>query len=408
MKNKYDFIVIGGGAAGFFAALSAANHYENLKVCIIEKSSKLLSKVKVSGGGRCNVTHSCFNNSELIQNYPRGGKELKPAFDQFSVKETIEWFLLRGVKLKTENDGRMFPTTDNSQTIIDCLLNECQRSKIEIKTNTSVSEIQAKGDLFVLILANGEQFVSKKVLVATGGSPKEEGYKWLENFGHKIEKPVPSLFTFNVPDSDISELQGISMPNAKVKVLSTKLEQSGPILITHWGFSGPAVLKLSAWGARILNNLNYKFKIHINWLGDVNDEELKNRLDVILQENKKKIIYVNPLFNISKRLWQNFVQKAGIEEERRWIDISKKQLNKLSESILRSEYQVSGKTTFKEEFVTCGGIKLSEINFKTMESKKVPGVFFAGEVLDVDGVTGGFNFQNAWTTGWIAGKNVNC
>lgn len=406
MIDTYDLVVIGGGAAGFFGALSAASHNRKLRVCIIEKSSKLLSKVKVSGGGRCNVTHACFNNSELIKSYPRGGKELKTAFEQFSVNETIEWFESRGVELKTESDGRMFPVTNNSQTIIDCILKETEKHNVKIITGRGVSNIQKNASLFILSLSTGEELKSHKILIATGGSPKEESYNWLKELGHSIEKPVPSLFTFNVPDSDLSCLPGISLPSAKVKILSSKLEQNGPILITHWGFSGPAILKLSAWGARLLNELGYKFKIHINWLGSLNDEELREKLNLVADENKKKVVFSNPVFSISRRLWQSFVQKAGIEEERRWVDLSKKQFNKLMETLLRSEYEVSGKTTFKEEFVTCGGVKLSEVNFKTMESKIVQGLFFAGEVLDIDGITGGFNFQNAWTTGWIAGRKA--
>ena len=402
--SRYDLVVVGGGAAGFFGALSAATHSKGLKVCILEKSSKLLSKVKVSGGGRCNVTHACFNNSDLIKNYPRGGKELKQAFSQFSTNETIEWFEARGVKLKTESDGRMFPVTDDSQTIIDCLLRESKKLGIEIITGKGVSEISA-GDEFTLNLSDRTSIKSKKLLIATGGSPKSEGYSWLEKLGHTIEMPVPSLFTFNIPHSDIKELQGISMPSAKVKVLSTKLEESGPILITHWGLSGPAILKTSAWGARILNDLNYHFPVHVNWTGKHNDESIRKDFQLLIEDHKKKQISTLPFFDIPKRLWAYFSEQSEIEEDRRWIDISKKQLNKLIENLIRSEFTVSGKTTFKEEFVTCGGIKLIEVDFKTMQSKKVAGLFFAGEVLDVDGITGGFNFQNAWTTGWIAGKN---
>jgi predicted Rossmann fold flavoprotein len=403
-RSKYDFVVIGGGAAGFFGALSAAAHNKGLKICILEKSSKLLAKVKVSGGGRCNVTHACFNNSELIKYYPRGAKELKQPFSQFTTKDTINWFESRGVRLKTEADGRMFPITNDSQTIIDCLLREAKMSGVEIVTGKGVNSIEIGGE-FTLRLSDNSSIDTKKLLIATGGSPKAEGYDWIKQLGHSIELPVPSLFTFNIPGSDIRELQGVSMPSAKVKVLNTKLEESGPLLITHWGLSGPAVLKTSAWGARVLSDHGYQFSIHVNWTGKHNDESIRKELQEQIEAHKKKQISTLPFFNIPKRLWTYFLEKSEIEEERRWLDISKKQLNKLIENLIRSEFKVSGKTTFKEEFVTCGGVKLNEVDFKTLESKKVPGLFFAGEVLDIDGITGGFNFQNAWTTGWIAGKN---
>jgi predicted Rossmann fold flavoprotein len=404
-QEIYDLVVVGGGAAGFFGAISKAIHHPGSRICIIEKTTKLLSKVKVSGGGRCNVTHACFNNSDLVKNYPRGGRELKSAFNQFTTKDTIHWFETKGVKLKTEHDGRIFPTSDDSQTIIDCLLREAKKLGVEIFTGISVEEIKPE-EPFIIKTSSKGSIATKAILIASGGSPKAEGYNWLEKLGHSISPPVPSLFTFNIPNTDITELQGVSMPMAKVKVLNTKIEESGPVLITHWGLSGPAVLKASAWGARALSELNYNFSIHVNWTGTHNDETIRKEFEDLISVHSKKQISTLPFFQVPRRLWDYFLLKAEIENDRKWLDVSKRQLNKLIEALIRSEFKVSGKTTFKEEFVTCGGVKLNEVDFQTMQSKKIPCLYFAGEVLDIDAITGGFNFQNAWTTGWIAGKTL--
>ncbi|MBK0403120.1 NAD(P)/FAD-dependent oxidoreductase [Adhaeribacter sp. BT258] len=399
--------VIGGGAAGFFGAITCAQQNPENNVLLFEKTGKLLTKVLVSGGGRCNVTHHCFNPAELTRFYPRGGKQLKKPFQEFGALDTVNWFEKRGVKLKTEADGRMFPVTDNSETIANCLLREARNAGIEILTHTDIAEIKKlENNDFELRSAKGKTWQVNKILVTTGGQNKPESYEWLKALGHKIEKPVPSLFTFNVPDSYLKELMGISVPLAVVKISGQKLESEGPLLITHWGFSGPAVLRLSAWGARILNELNYHFNISINWVPDFTEETLRAELLSYKSLHGKKIISSNPFFGLPQRLWKVFTDQAGISADLRWLDISNKSLNKLLETLFRGTFEVKGKTTFKEEFVTCGGVALSEVNMQTMESRHVKGLYFAGEVLDIDGLTGGFNFQAAWTTGFLAGKSM--
>ncbi|HXA02351.1 MAG TPA: NAD(P)/FAD-dependent oxidoreductase [Cytophagaceae bacterium] len=400
--------VIGGGAAGFFGAIACAESNKHAEVTVFEKSKNLLSKVKVSGGGRCNVTHACFENNLLVRKYPRGSKELKKPFAQFSTRDTIKWFESKGVALKTEDDGRIFPVTDNSQTIIDCLMKSAQSAGVKIITSTGVKSIQKDNTDVSKFRINfsDEALVFDKVLIAIGGNPNSDSYQWFAALGHTVVPPVPSLFTFNIPDSKYDGLMGISVANASVKVAGVKTEQNGPLLITHWGLSGPAVLRLSAWEARTLADLNYHFSILINWIPEYNEESLREKLKNIKSDNPKKIISVNPLFALPKRLWERLVTIAQIPDELRWLDVSNKQLNKLIEELLRSQLIVKGKTTFKEEFVTCGGISLQDINLDTMESIKCPGMYFAGEVMDVDGITGGFNFQSAWTTGYIAGKSM--
>lgn len=396
--------IIGGGAAGFFAAISAKEHSENAKVTIFEKTSKLLAKVKVSGGGRCNVTHACFEASRLSKFYPRGGKQLRKAFDQFYTQDTVDWFESRGVDLKTEADNRMFPTSDNSQTIIDCLMSEVRRLGVQIMTNRPVLGLE-KTDSTLTLTFKGRQERFDKVIIATGGSPKEEGFKWLKNLGHDIVSPVPSLFTFNMPSESIKSLMGLSVPNASVRVQGTKLVQSGPLLITHWGMSGPAILKTSAWGARLLSDMGYQFKIHVNWLGELKEDGLRAQLQAVGHDFGKRMLRNKNPFQLPQRLWEYLLERAGLVHEKPWAEIGKKGANKLVNVLLNDEYSVSGKTTFKEEFVTCGGVSLSNVDFKTMESRQCEGLYFAGEVLDIDGVTGGFNFQAAWTTGFIAGKS---
>ncbi|WP_420386524.1 NAD(P)/FAD-dependent oxidoreductase [Roseivirga sp.] len=396
--------VIGGGAAGFFAAISCKEHFPESEVVIYEKTTKLLSKVKVSGGGRCNVTNACQGNGQFARHYPRGEKQLKKAFSQFSSIDTINWFEEKGVKLKAEADGRMFPITDDSQTIIDCLMHTARRLGVAIHLSEPVNTLQPVGDGIELTTAHG-RFLFNKVIVTSGGSPKAEGFDWLKALGHEIVPPVPSLFTFNMPGNPITQLMGLSVPNASVRIQGTKLMQQGPLLITHWGMSGPAVLKTSAWGARILNELNYQFTAHMNWLGEMKDVELREVLHEAADSFPKKQMKNHCPFDIPQRLWEYLLKEAQIELERPWAELSKKHVNRLIELLTNHQHKVSGKTTFKEEFVTAGGIALSDVDFNTMESRVVSGLYFAGEVLNIDGVTGGFNFQAAWTTAHIAGKH---
>lgn len=371
---------------------------------IYEKTDKLLAKVKVSGGGRCNVTHACFTNSQLVKSYPRGDKFLRKSFDLFNTNNTIKWYESRGVKLKTEADGRMFPTTDSSQTIIDCLTQEANKLGIIIKTKSSVTALKKEGNGFLIRFDGNTEKHINKVIIATGGSPKLEGFNWLTTLGHKIEPPVPSLFTFNMPKNDITQLMGITVEEAVIWIEKTKLKQQGPVLITHWGLSGPAVLKLSAWGARILNEFNYSFNAHVNWLGDTNEYALREKLAKEAEASKqKKVSNTNPT-SLPNRLWLYLLEKSGINENTRWLELKKDSKNRLINYLTNHTFEVKGKTTFKEEFVTCGGVSLKDINPKTMESRVCPDLYFAGEVMDIDGITGGFNFQAAWTTGFIAGR----
>lgn len=394
--------VIGGGAAGFFAAISCKTHHPEFEVAIYEKTSKLLSKVKVSGGGRCNVTHACFNPVQLSKCYPRGEKQLKKAFTHFSSRDTVDWFEKRGVKLKAEADNRMFPTTDDSQTIIDCLLNETRRLGIAIRSSTSVEGIEPQREGFHLSLKNASAQVDK-VIIATGGSPKLSGLQWLADLGHKIITPVPSLFTFNMPKEKITALMGVAVAHVQVRVQGVKQKQEGALLITHWGMSGPAILKLSAWEARSLYEMNYQFRVQINWTGTMSEQEVQQVLQNTSEEHRKrKIANKNP-FQLPQRLWLFLLEKSGLQAETPWGDLGKKSINRLLNTIFNDVYEVSGKTTFKEEFVTCGGVSLQDVSVNSMESRVCPGLYFAGEVLDIDGITGGFNFQAAWTTGYIAG-----
>jgi predicted Rossmann fold flavoprotein len=404
--KKRRVTIIGGGAAGFFSALVCAEAYPEYEVIILEKSPKLLSKVKVSGGGRCNVTHACFDRKALSQYYPRGGKELSEAFRRFMPQDMIQWLELRGVETKTEADGRMFPVSDDSQTIIDCFLKEAKRLKVDIQVQADVEEITLqKGRGFALQIKSKPTFYTDKIIVASGGSPKSDGFHWLEKLGHKIISPVPSLFTFNIPNSSLKELQGVSVPQVIAKVQGTKLKQEGALLITHWGMSGPAILRLSAWGASILAEKNYDFNVQIQWLPQFTEESIRSELLSIKQDKSNQKIG-NFTGLLPKRLWLFLLQKSEIDLDKSWQEISKANINKLTLSLIQDTYHVKGKTTFKEEFVTCGGIDLSDINLQTMESKVVKDLYFAGEVLNIDGITGGFNFQSAWTTGYIAGTSV--
>ena len=410
--QKKKLIVIGGGAAGFFCAVNAASENTNLEVAIIEKTNKLLSKVKVSGGGRCNVTHACFSISEMVKKYPRGEKFLKQAFHHFFTTDTIEWFQKRNIKLKTEVDGRMFPESNSSETIINCLLQEADKYNVQILMNRKVVKIEKillnnNINSFQLFFKDGLVLQSGFVCIACGGYQKEDQYKWITNLGHTFEKPYPSLFTFNVSKNPIAGLMGISVENAEVKINGTKLSQTGPVLITHWGFSGPAILKLSAFAAKQLANLQYHFSISINWVSNYNENSLLEKFKSIrLEIASKKIINKNP-FNLPQRLWEYHLNLCEIKPELRWADLPSKQQNILVKQLCSQQFRVNGKTTFKEEFVTAGGIKLNEIDANTMQSKIVPNLFFAGEVMDVDGITGGFNFQHAWTSGFLASREIS-
>lgn len=404
--DKKRLVVIGGGAAGFFCAVNAARMNPVLQVTIIEKSNKLLSKVKVSGGGRCNVTHSCFSIGDMIKKYPRGASFLKKAFHHFFTTDTIAWFKERSVILKTEADGRMFPVTDSSQTIIDCLMKEANKYKVEILMNREIKELSKVDDTWLMV--NGDWSMQADfVCIASGGYPKAAQFDWLKKAGHIIEDPVPSLFTFNMPGNAITALMGVVVENAAVKITGTKLSEQGPLLITHWGMSGPAILKLSAWGARELSACNWTFKLLVNWLPQFNDNTLREKMQQLRFDiATQKIANRNP-FALPNRLWEYLLLQSGIKEDLRWADLPAKEQNKLIKNLCAQEFDVKGKTTFKEEFVTAGGIQLNEIDHNTMQSKIAPGLFFAGEVLNIDGVTGGFNFQNAWTTGWIAAKAIS-
>jgi predicted Rossmann fold flavoprotein len=397
--------IIGGGAAGFFAAISAKKMFPKHRVCVFEKSAKVLAKVKISGGGRCNVTNACIDIKKLAAHYPRGEHFLRKAFAQFDTQSTIDWFENRGVPLKTYPDNCIFPASDSSQSIIDCFLKEAAILGVEIELNQSITGLTINNGLFELTTRE-KMIHANRVIVTTGGQPKRSGLEWLEVIGHEIVEPVPSLFTFNMPNNPIKELMGNVVEKATVKVEGTKLIGKGPLLITHWGMSGPAILQLSAWGARILSDKNYSFAILVNWLDTCGEEELRNRLEGILTDNGAKMIGNYNPFPMTNRLWHFLLEKSGINPEMRWQNLGNKIANKLVNTLLNDRYEVSGKTTFKEEFVTAGGIALKDVDVKTMESKIIPGMFFAGEVLDIDGITGGFNFQAAWTTGFIAGKNV--
>jgi hypothetical protein len=408
MGSKHRVIIIGGGAAGFFAAIACANNNPNLKVILLEAGRSPLAKVRISGGGRCNVTHHCFEPAQLVQNYPRGGKALRGAFTRFQPKDTIAWFAAHGVKLKTEADGRMFPVTDNSETIVNCLMDAAIEAGVKLQNNSPVKYVRKEDNLFEVELKTGEILESDRLLIATGSNPL--GYKWAKDLGHSIQTPVPSLFTFNIKDPRLQDLAGISVENARIHLVEkskSKLEQQGALLITHWGISGPAVLKLSAWGARVLQEHNYRLPVVINWLPKFNLETLRQYLVTTTKElTHKKITSYCPL-DLPKRLWQSLVVYSEINDQKKWSELSKKELNRLAQELVQGSFKIQGKGVFKEEFVTCGGVNLKEIDFKTMESKVCAGLYFAGEILDIDGVTGGFNFQSAWTTGWLAGKAMS-
>ena len=404
---RKTLVVAGGGAAGFFCAVTAARLNPQLKVILVEKTGKLLSKVKVSGGGRCNVTHACFSIPDMAKKYPRGSHFVKKTFHQFFTTDTIQWFEERKVSLKTEDDGRMFPVSNTSQTVIDCLLKEANQQQVEIRLHHEIKSIDYITDThsFHLHFTNGLKLPADFLCLACGGYPKLSMFEWILQSGHTIEEPVPSLFTFNMPGNSINSLMGVSVPDAQVKISGESLKERGPLLITHWGMSGPAILKLSAWGARILKEKDYRFEIRVNWLGDRPDQSVRDEIQMTRESSGGKKIRQRNTFGVPQRLWEWLLDEAGIKDIH-WADLPAVLQNKLIELLTNQSFHVEGKTTFKEEFVTAGGIRLSETSHHTMESRIRKGLYFAGELLDVDAVTGGFNFQHAWTSGFIAGKAI--
>ncbi|MEH2173792.1 NAD(P)/FAD-dependent oxidoreductase [Nostoc sp.] len=400
-----QIVVIGGGAAGFFGAIACAKANPAAQVTLLEASRQPLAKVLISGGGRCNVTHACFEPEELVQNYPRGAKALRGALTRFGPQDTVAWFAAGGVYLKTEADGRMFPVTNTSETIVECLVKAVAKSGVKLRIGTHVTSVRTAADGgFDILLKSGETIKCDRLLLATGSSLA--GYKIVRELGHQIEPPVPSLFTFNVIDQKLRELAGVSVNPVQLRLSAggkSQLQQTGPLLITHWGLSGPAVLKLSAWGARVLHESRYQATLLINWLPNLHQEQVREKVLAVKDEWGKKAIALHRGVDLPHRLWQYIIARVGITTEDRWAEISSKTLNQLVQELTQGQYLINGKGAFKEEFVTCGGVKLKEVNFKTMESRLVPGLYFAGEILDIDGVTGGFNFQSAWTTGYLAG-----
>ncbi|HTP07353.1 MAG TPA: NAD(P)/FAD-dependent oxidoreductase [Anaerolineae bacterium] len=403
MSPDLHILVLGGGAAGFFAAITCAEANPQARVTILDKSRALLSKVRISGGGRCNVTNACFDSALLVQYYPRGSAALRGPFTRFQPRDTIEWFEQRGVQLKIESDGRVFPVTDRSETIVECLLNSAQRAGVTIRTQVSIASIEREERSgFVVRTTTGEVLNADRILLATGSNP--QGYAWAAALGHTIEPSVPSLFTFTIDDARLQGLAGIAVPHAQVEIAGTSLAQSGPLLITHWGLSGPAILKLSAWGARLLHDRSYRAQLIIDWLPDRREDDVRQQLQAIRSDQPKKYVGSSSPFGLPMRLWLSLIGAIGLDADRRWTEVSKRHLAELIDQLKRGVYDVRGKGEFKEEFVTCGGVALDEIDFKTMESRVCPGLHFAGEILDIDGLTGGFNFQAAWTTGWMAGR----
>ena len=404
---RKTLVVAGGGAAGFFCAVTAARLNPQLKVILVEKTGKFLSKVKVSGGGRCNVTHACFSIPDMVRNYPRGAQFVKKTFHQFFTTDTIQWFEERKLSLKTEEDGRMFPQSNTSQSVIDCLLQEANQFQVEIRLHHEIKHIEfiTESNSFALHFSNELKLHADFICLACGGYPKSSMFEWIIQSGHTIEEPVPSLFTFNMPGHSINALMGVSVPDAQVKISGESLKERGPLLITHWGMSGPAILKLSAWGARILKEKDYHFEIRVNWLGDRSDQSVRDEMLMTRESSGGKKIRQKNSFGLPQRLWEWLLEQAGIKDIH-WADLPSLLQNKLIQLLTNQSFPVEGKTTFREEFVTAGGIRLSEINHHTMESRIRQGLYFAGELLDVDAVTGGFNFQHAWTSGFIAGKSI--
>jgi predicted Rossmann fold flavoprotein len=403
--NRYDLVVIGGGAAGFYGAIQAATLQPGLRVLILEKTNKVLSKVRISGGGRCNVTHYCFQPIALSHHYPRGEKQLQAIFKTHHASHVVEWFASKGVKLKNEPDGRMFPVTDSSETIIDCFLAETARLGIKIMIGEAVEKISGTDNNFQ-IASKQNNFTADKVLVAIGGSPKPDSYSVIASLGHTIKQPIPSLFTFNDSQKDFQDLMGVAIPNAEVKIVGTKYSQTGPVLITHWGLSGPAVIKLSSWAAEFLHAQQYQFAVMVSWIGSIKEDALRAELVAYKGQHGKQRVMGNPLYKLPTRLWERLCERAAIDDMQIWAELPQKNINKLLENLMRCPFSIKGKTTFKDEFVTCGGVDLNDVDLQTMESKKIRGIYFAGEALNIDGETGGFNFQGAWSTAFIAAKAI--
>lgn len=407
MPELKKIAVIGGGAAGFFAAVNVARRNPEMPVTIFEKSSTVLSKVRISGGGRCNVTHHCFDPEVMAKAYPRGSRELRWAFEQFQASDTVDWFKERGVELKTESDGRMFPVSDDSATIINCLKQEAEKYNVTIRNRYKVEALKPiDGHQFELSIPNRQNPIFDTVIVATGGFNRRSRYEWLEDLGHSIVEPVPSLFTFNFRKKIFEDLAGISVKQGSVSIEDTSFRYNGPILITHWGLSGPAVLKTSAWAARYLHEREYRFNIRVNWLSSKTVAEVQKSLKDLRESNARKTIRKQDHLTLPNRLWDRLLSLAAIDPSKRWAELSNQDIHQLTRQLANAKYQIQGKTTYKDEFVTSGGIPLEEINMGTMESKIYPNLYFAGEVLNIDGITGGYNFQSAWTTGWIAAQNI--
>lgn len=410
MIQRKKLVVIGGGASGFFCAVNAARLNKELDVIVIEKSNKLLSKVRVSGGGRCNVTHYAEAVSDMLEAYPRGRNFMKKTLYRFSSGDTESWFNERGVELKAEDDGRMFPVSDKSQSIIDCLMNEAKKFSVEIRLQIEVLEIKKKETGFEILIDDGKTVKSivqaDFICIATGGHPKDNGFDWLRNIGLHIEPPVPSLFTFNIPDKKLHQLMGVANANTGVKISKLKIQEQGPVLITHWGLSGPAILRMSSRAAKELHQMDYEFEVKLNWAPNFHESAILNEIKIKRIQLSNQLIGNKNSFNISGRLWNYILEKSGIKPDASWANISTESSNILSKNICSDTYQVKGKTTFKEEFVTAGGVQLECINQATLESKEIAGLYFVGEVLNVDGITGGYNFQHAWASGWIAAEHI--
>lgn len=398
-------IIVGGGAAGFFAAITCAESSPDARVTLLERGARFLDKVRISGGGRCNVTHACFEPREFALRYPRGEKPLLSPFQKFSARDTVAWFESRGVRLKTEADGRMFPITDSSETIIDCLMNAARKAGVELRLNCGVASVTKRPEGgFDLGLSSSEKLECDRLLLATGGCRAASAGQLAVSLGHTIEPPVPSLFTFQIETPWLRSLAGVTVETTELAVPSAKLRERGALLVTHWGLSGPAVLRLSAWGARALHAVDYRFPLIVNWLPERTAEQVSAELNSRRQSQPAKLVVNAPFAPLSSRLWEQLVLAAGIARDTRWASLTRTHVHALTQQLTRSEFPVTGKSLNKDEFVTCGGVRLAEVDFKTMESRICPGLFFAGELLDIDGITGGFNFQAAWTTGFLAGR----
>lgn len=403
--SRMRVVVVGGGAAGFFGAIACANAHPHVQVQLLEAGKAPLQKVRISGGGRCNVTHACFDPAELVTHYPRGHKALRGAFSRFQPGDTIAWFAERGVELKLEADGRMFPTTDDSATIVDCLGRQAQQAGVRVHTGAAVVAVQRQTSGFAVQLRTGEWLAGDRLLLATGSSP--QGHRLAKQLGHTLQPPVPSLFTFTIPEAALTALAGVAVPQADVRLVlpdAPPLEQRGAVLITHWGLSGPAVLKLSAWGARALHAARYRAQVQVNWLPAWTADQIRQQFREMRAQSPKKAIATTAPVPLPRRLWSYLVERAGLSPNQRWANLSRPQIHQLLTHLTQTTLDMCGKGVFKEEFVTCGGVCLDEVDFRTMESRRCPGLHFAGEILDIDGITGGFNFQSAWTTGWLAGQ----